>query len=445
MSKGINLVSGLSLLWAGVCSAQTINLLEVYQLSLEHDPRLRAAEYRYEAAQEAIPLARSQLRPNLSLSAEYLETDQNIRRSDNAVFASGESDFPTSSYGLTMSAPIFRLADWKRLRQSHSEAALALAEFTAEEQDLVLRVAESYLGILAAQDNVRFTEAELAAVERQRELARTRRESGLAPLTDEYDANARHALVLADAAEAANRFDDAVQAMLESTGVLILDVSPMRDEIPLESPDPLDVEQWVARALDQNAELLAREQALEVAQHEVAAQSAERLPTLNFLTRFDSRDTGGSLFGGGSEVDTGEFAIQLRVPLFGGGATRSKVRRASLLVNESAEQLKLERLIVARETRGAYLGVLSGISRIEALNESLLAQRSSLDAKRRGYANGLNTGLDVLDAERDLYRIERDHAQARYDFVLSALRLKRAAGTLSGADLDRINAILIGG
>jgi len=423
-------------------SAQSVDLLETYRLSLDHDPRLKAAGYRYEAAQEAVPQALSLLRPNLSLDAEYRDTTQNIRSSDNLVYASGRSDFPTNSFGLTMSAPIFRLADWKRLKQSHAEVALALAEYTSEEQDLILRVTEAYLGVLAAQDNVRFTEAELAAVEQQLELARTRRESGLAPRTDEYDAAARHAIVLADSADAANQLDNAVQVLLESTGALTPDVDPMRDEIPLERPDPLDADRWVAIALEQNAELLAREQAFEVAQHEVDRQVAGRYPSLNFLTRLDNRDTQGSLFGGGSEVDTADFAIQLKVPLFAGGSTRSNVRRASLLRSESAEQLKLERLVVARETRGAYLGVLSGITRIEALNQSLVAQRSSLDAKRRGYSSGINTGLDVLDAERDLYRIERDHAQARYDYVLSALRLKRAAGTLAVEDLQHINDIL---
>jgi len=444
MSQGRLLAGGLLLLAASVCSAQRVDLVAVYRLSLDHDPRLKAAAYRYEAAQESVPLARSLLRPNLSFDADYVETDQNIRSSDNAVFATGSTDFPTGSYGLTLSQPIFQLADWKRLKQSHAEVALAFAEYTAEEQDLVLRVAERYLGVLAAGDDLRFTEAERVAVEEQRELAQTRRASGLAPVTDEYDANARHALVLADAAEAANRLDDAIQALLESTGMLIDTVTPMGAEIPLESPDPLDVEQWIDLALVQNAELLAREQALEVARHEIDKQTASRYPTLNFLTRFDERDTEGSLFGGGSDVGTTEFAIQLKVPLFGGGATRSNVRRATLMASESAEQLKLERLIVSRETRGAYLGVLSGIARINALSESLLAQRSSLDAKRRGYGTGLNTALDVLDAERDLYRIERDHAQARYDYVLSTLRLKRAAGTLTAADLQRVNELLAG-
>jgi outer membrane protein len=304
------------------------------------------------------------------------------------------------------------------------------------------RVAESYLAVLAAEDNARFAEAEQAAVERQRELARTRRASGLAARTDEFDANARYALVVANAVEAENQLDDARQALLETSGMLLTDLEPLRAEIPLERPDPLDVDQWVDIALRQSPQVLAREQSLEVAQYEVRRQAAGRYPSLNLVTRLDNRDTEGSLFGGGSEVETADVAIQLRVPIYSGGSSGSNVRQAALRVEESVEHVKLERLVVARQARSAYLGVLSGIARTEALGESLLAQRSALEAKQRGYGSGINTALDVLDAERDLYLILRDHAQARYDYLLNTLRLKQAAGTLSVDDLARINEAL---
>jgi outer membrane protein len=141
-------------------------------------------------------------------------------------------------------------------------------------------------------------------------------------------------------------------------------------------------------------------------------------------------------------VETADVAIQLRVPIYSGGSSGSNVRQAALRVEESVEHVKLERLVVARQARSAYLGVLSGIARTEALGESLLAQRSALEAKQRGYGSGINTALDVLDAERDLYLILRDHAQARYDYLLNTLRLKQAAGTLSVDDLARINEAL---
>ena len=48
----------------------------------------------------------------------------------------------------------------------------------------------------------------------------------------------------------------------------------------------------------------------------------------------------------------------------------------------------------------------------------------------------------MLDAQRDLYLAKRDYAQARYDYLLSTLKLKQAAGTLSEPDLVEISAAL---
>jgi outer membrane protein len=55
----------------------------------------------------------------------------------------------------------------------------------------------------------------------------------------------------------------------------------------------------------------------------------------------------------------------------------------------------------------------------------------------------VRTGVDVLNAQRELYRTERELSQARYQYVLGMLRLKLAAGTLSEADLVFINDRLV--
>jgi len=90
----------------------------------------------------------------------------------------------------------------------------------------------------------------------------------------------------------------------------------------------------------------------------------------------------------------------------------------------------------------AYLGVISGISKAKALKEAVLAQELTLAAKRRGFETGLNSNLDVLDAERDLHLARRDLAKSRYDYLLSSLRLKQAAGSLTPADLAAVAAML---
>lgn len=430
---------------SGVSTAVAADLLDVYRLSEQHDPELQVAIYRYEAARESVPQAKAKLFPDLSLSYEYLETDQEIKSSDNAVFGSGSTSFPTNTFGLVLTQPIFRFGDWQSLKQSHARVAQAVADLTAARQDHILRVSQTYLGVLAAQDDLEFASAERAAVESQLELATRRRASGLATRTDEYDAQARFALVQSNEIEAENRLDDARQALLVTTGELFTDLDRLADTIPLTPPTPAVAEDWVNQSIQQNLGLEARRQAAEIAEREVRRQRGGYYPTLDLVARLDDRDTEGSLFGGGSEVETADIALQFNLPLFKGGATRSRVRQASAEHRQARQELRLETLEVTREARSAYLGVISGMNRVRALSESVKAQQSALEAKRRGFQSGMNTALHVLDAERDLYLIKRDYAQARYDYLLNMLRLKSSAGVLSATDLERVNRMLTNG
>ncbi len=435
-------VVGILIVLGGTGNAKAADLLDVFRLSAQQDPRLQAAIYQYEAAKESVPQAKASLFPDLSFNYEYLRTNQDIKSTDNAVFGSGSTTFPTNTFGLVLSQPIFRFGDWQNLKQSHARVAQAMAELEAARQDHILRVSQAYLGVLAAEDDLEFARAEKTAVGQQLELAERRRQSGLATRTDEYDARARFALISSNEIDAQNRLADAHQALLEITGELIVDLKPLGGAIELQEPEPSDIDQWVSRSLQQNHLLESRRQAVVIAEREIERQKSDRYPTLDLVGRLDNRDTDGSLFGGGSEVETADIALQFNLPLFKGGGTNSRVRQARFENLRAAQELKLEQLQVTRESRNSYLGVISGVSRVRALAESVTAQQSALDAKKRGYDSGINTALHVLDAERDLYLTKRDYAQARYDYLLSTLRLKNAAGILQEPDLGRINDML---
>jgi len=248
--------------------------------------------------------------------------------------------------------------------------------------------------------------------------------------------------VLSNEIAAQNRLDDAIQALLVTTGQLIVDLDPLAESFALETPDPPAVETWVEQSIAQNLLLEARRQAVQVAEKEVRRQKGGYYPTLDLVARLDDRETDGSLFGGGSQVETADIAVQFNLPLFQGGGVRSRVRQASFEHLGSMQELRLGQLQVSREARSSFLGVISGVSKVQALDESVTAQESAVEAKRRGFQSGINTALHVLDAERDLYLIKRDYAQARYDYLLSTLRLKNSAGILSEADLERIDRML---
>lgn len=421
------------------------DLLALYQRALENDPKLRAARFEYEAAREAVPQAIAGLLPDASASISSIRSSQKIISSDNEVFASGSTSFRTRTDTLTITQPLF---DWKTLVgvfQARADVRRATVAFEQARQDLIIRVSERYLAVLLADDRLAFARAELTAVESDFALAEGRHSMGLAPVTDLLDARARLASVRATEIEACNQLDDARQALEEVCGFLYGGQARLERAIPMQGPDPAELESWLAASREQNLDIIQKRHEVEAARQEVRRQRAGHLPTLEAVGSYEREDTGGTLFGGGSDVEARDIGMRVNVPLFAGGEVRSFTRQAQNLYRAALMDQERIRREVERETRAAFLGVQTAISRAEALEQSVAAQQLVVEAKQRGFRSGLYTSLAVLDAQRDLYRARQDHAEARYDYLLNSLRLKRTIGTLSESDLLMINQWLVPG
>lgn len=426
----------------GCGSAFGSDLAQVYAQARKSDPKYNAARYEFEAASYAEPQARAALLPVASFEVTNQSTNQNILSSKNAVFATGQTQYPTYNETLTLTQPIFKLSAWRGYQQAKVKVKQAAATFSAAEQDLMLRVATAYLGVLAARDALGFAGAEREAIKRQLDLVQQRFKSGLVAIASLHDAKARYAIKDADVIGARNDLDDKVQALRELTGQASTDLMSLREVIPLDLPQPNDLEHWVDSARKQNLLLEARRLTVEVAQQEVGRQRAGHMPVLDMVVTQNRKDTGGSLFGGGSDVQNVDVMLRLNVPLYSGGLVMAVTGEAASRYQGALEDLERDVRQTERQTRAAFQGVTGGAVRVQALAQGVISSESARELKAEGYKSGLETVLQVLDAERDLYAAKRDSAKARYDLLLNRLRLKQAVGTLSEADLAQINALL---
>lgn len=422
---------------AGPVSAT--GLADIYLLAQKNDPSFQSAYFQKLTVKEGRKQAISQLLPTLAASADYTNTTQDIKSSDNDVIGAGRTDFDSTSYGLTITQPVFHWDSIVGLSQSNAANMRAEAEYALAQQELIIRVTDLYLQSLAARDQLTYANAEQVAVEKHFELASGRFEMGLIPITDLHDAKARMAAVQALTIEAQNIYADTLQALQEVTGDPVTELNLLQAEVPLLSPDPTDLDSWVTGSLKQNPAIEVQRYAVEVASQEVERQQAGHYPTVDLVGRYYNKDTDGTLFGGGSDVDTTDLMIQLNVPLYQGGYVSSRVRESKHQLSSARQNLTRQMRAVERQTRSSFLGVKSSLRRVEALQQSLEANQLALDAKQEGFLSGLYTSLNVLDAERDLSLVSIDYAQARYSYILNSLKLKQSVGSLNSQDLLAID------
>lgn len=445
----------------GASAPAAANQLETaYRLALANDPALQSAAAQRDAALEARPQARSLLLPQVTVTGNVTQTEFDNARSgfssDGGIAVSSTSDGDSTSTQLQLqiSQAIFDWSAFKQLQQSHAQVALAHSRYLVEEQAIIVRLAEAYFNALAATDTVAFAAAEKRAIERQLEQAQKRYEVGLSALTDVQEAQARYDLATADEIEAKRQLRTTREALREITGRSVESLPGVKTGLDLQSPQPEDASQWVAKALQSNFGLSAERLSGEVAMDEIRRQDGTRYPTLAlqaFATRNDSSGSSSNFsnINGASQSEDESDSTNLGVGLFlnwnafTGLRTNSTIRQAKAQYQQQAAVIEQTKRAVERQTRDAYDGVLAGISRVKALRQAVKSNQTALDASEAGFRVGNRTSVDVLNAQRELFRARTDFARARYDYLLNKLRLKQAAGQLTADDLMQIDALLV--
>ena len=186
----------------------------------------------------------------------------------------------------------------------------------------------------------------------------------------------------------------------------------------------------------------AQQAATEFAIKEVERQRAGHYPTLDAVANYGKTNGPVSqLSNDGLETTARNIGVQLNIPIFQGGLVSSRVREA--VANRVAAEATLEntKRTAALNSQQSFLGVVNGLAQIRALDAALISSISALESNKLGYEVGVRINIDVLNAEQQVYVTKRDLAKARFDTLVSQLKLKAAVGALSEADLEQINPL----
>lgn len=423
---------------ASTSAAYADELLNIFRLAQDNDPVFLSAQASQQTALETIPQSRALLLPTLSLNASTTNNRQEILSSSSTLFPSKTFNYTTNGYSLSLTQPLFHRDYFARLGQADAQAGQANAEFAAAEQNLIIRVAQRYFDVLSAIDNLVFAQAEKVATERQLEQTRQRFDVGLIAITDVHETQAEHDLITAQEIEAENLLANQYEALRELTNNVHDSLNMLGDNMPLIAPDPADIKQWSETALLQNLSLLAAKFSLRVAHKAIVISRSNHYPNFDLTANYNYSDISGGSFGGRESADS-NIALQMTLPLYQGGAINSQVREARLQYKQAQQALEQQRRATLRQTRDAYRNVTSAINRVKALKQAVISANSALRATEAGLEVGTRTAVDVLNVRRNQFRAQRDYARSRYDYVLSTLTLKQAAGLLTITDLQQIN------
>ena len=415
--------------------ADSADLLSLYQHAENYDADIFAAQSAYLAEQQGESLAFAGLLPSLNAVVRAGRTNSN---SD----LNGDDSYKTLNYELSLTQPLFNLPSWHSVSSAEQNTLRAQAVYLSAQQNLILNVASAYFDVLRGQENLRSDQSQEAAVKRQYEQAKEQFDVGLIAITDVHEAKASYDSSQTSRIRSEGNLTIAVETLSRITGQFTSELHTLKASFPVAVDDKTSAEQWVESAFNHNLDIKIADYALKTLEAQLQANKAQHLPTLDLSASYNTSKLT-NYYAQNNEPEESAISLNLNIPLYSGGATQATVRQTRFQIEQAKHQLTSAQRQARIEARTEYINIKTNVQTVESLQQNIVSRESALEATREGYKVGTRNIVEVLDAERSYFTALKDYANARFDFVVSNLRIKRSAGTLNVNDLQEINNWLV--
>lgn len=417
-------------------TSQAADLKSVFEQALANDPQLAAELAAAYANGESRGLAGQAIMPTVTLEADVGTT------TIDAYAAVPKSETDTTSYTLQAVQPLIAPSGWYSYGAASAQADSAQLELAKAEQSLVVRISEAYFNVLRANAGLASAKAQEAAVKRQLEQTQQRFKVGLIAITDVHEAQAVYDGATVELIAAESQLDIAYESLALLTGARYDRIDPLKETIPLTGPIPADKKAWEQKALGQNLDVLIAEKSQLAAERNHKSKVSEHLPTVNLVGRYSSSDQLSANNPDQDDITSTYVGVNVSMPLFAGGATWAGQKQAYYQRQAAEKSLEAAQRGATLNIRSLYRQLEADVARIKARKQATTSAKSAMEATQTGYEVGTRNIVEVLQAQLSVFSAQRDYEYARYDYVIDLLKFRQAAGELSVADIDEVNAWL---
>jgi len=420
-----------------ICAqVSALDLLQAYDLALQHDPAFRSAKFANEAGKENRILGRSSLLPSVSASHSASQVDIDQTAGTRTL---RDERYISRSTVLQLRQSLINFDGMARYRQGIAQTNYAAAQFQSQEQTVILRVAEAYFNVLFQADQVALARAERDVYSEQRSVNDRLFQSGEGTKTDMLETQSRLDVAEAALIEAQDALSSAQDTLAGVIGGHVEQVNQLRPGFRVEQRDVLGFDIWKETALAKNPDIQALQFNVQATTEEIKKQRAGHLPKLDAVASYNDgvSDTTTTI---NQDTKTKSIGFQLNVPLYSGGAVSAATRQAAANKGKALADLETQINTTLVELRRQYKLTESSVPRIEALIKAVDSAMMLVTATEQSIKGGVRINLDLLNSQRQLSIAQRDLAQARYGYMLASLRLKAAAGVLGREDVRSVSA-----
>lgn len=400
-------------------------LRSVVNMALENNRDLRVAALNIDRARAQYQIQRSDSLPSIDISgsgaSQRLPADLN---------PSGEAGI-SRQYSAGVGTSAYELDLFGRVRSLNEEA---LQRYLASEEArktvqiaLIAEVANAYLTLGADQERLQLARQTLGSQRQSYELTRRSHELGMASMLDLRQAQTLVESARVDVARFTSQIaqDKNALTLLVGSGIPaeLLPDDQREDRVTLAQLNeglPSDV-------LLRRPDVVQAERLMQAANANIGAARAAFFPRISLTASAGTTSTQlSNLFDGGTGFWS--FMPQLHLPIFNQGRTRASLRVSE--VDRDIAQAQYEQAIQV-----AFREVADSLAQRATLDEQIAAQTALVEASADNralsdarYRNGVDSYLNVLDAERSLYAAQQNLITLRQAKNSNHVTLYKALG-----------------
>ena len=423
-------------------TANAIGLIEAYEAAVANDSVYRSATHENEAGQQYKVIGRANLLPNISANYGYNRNNQDITTKNNNNSITDRRNYNSENGSIQLRQPIFNLESWARYRQGNAQTNLSDKQLEVSKQALITRFFGLFASANYAEDVLALEKAARDGFKLQEDANKLMAVRGEGTKIALIESQAKLSLSEAQVIEAEDNLTDSRNALATMLGKDVASLDTLTDGFNAQPMQPASLEEWKEIALAHNPEMAVQREAVEVASQEVKrnrAGHAPRLDAIASISKSDSDTT--STFK--QNIDTKSIGLQLNIPIYAGGAISALTAQAQANHLKAQDDLQTKTNEVLLDLRKQYSTLQSSTLKIDALKQSVASAELLVTATKKSLIGGVRTNLDVLEARKQLFETKRDLSQARYNYLVAYINLRKAAGTLTVADLEKISPYFV--
>lgn len=334
---------------------------------------------------------------------------------------------------IQLDQQIFNMAVFQGLKAAKSTKEFYILNAALTEEQIVEKVANSYYEVFKTKSQIKTMERTIQNTTRVRKVIASLEENGLAKKID-LD---RISVTLNNLNSSLVQLNNAVKLQENALKYLIgMDISTpiVLPESTFESPQNMYVKD--AFNINNRTEIRLMETQGYLLRLNKKATEAARYPNLSLSANYGYLSLGDRFpyFAGPEKgvngSDFSAISLNLRVPIFSGFATRSKIRQAQVDIDKFEADLADTKLALNMAVENAYTQINNSVITLRSQQSNMELASQVLENVENNYKNGLASLTDLLDAENSYADAQNNHTAALLDYKLAEVQLKKANGEL---------------